>query len=280
MGRKYRLAGSLLALCLASCSPRSERPQEASAADGAASSRPGTTPHIAFRYDFSLRVADAKVRAQQNREADRCEAMGPERCRVIALEFATDDHGAGASLGVAVARGEARAFGNVAVAATEKDGGRLVSANFSGDDAGAVADEGTAAATRALERLAAIERDVARVDLPAAERAQLRAEAERLRGTKIEAAETARAARARIAMSPITLRWDGEGHAAGFVANPVKQAWLGFVASAVALIEGGLWLLAVLLPWLAAGALLWWLWRRPAFRRFRRSLRRPDADAA
>jgi hypothetical protein len=125
-----------------SYSVRAPEPAESRVGDGGADTIstppaeiPVGIPQIAYLFSYGFRVPGAKIAALQQRHADLCESKGPLLCRIIAMEQ-TDGDGAdpGGTLLLAVASGEARAFGKQLTTLAESSDGEQVSAGISGED--------------------------------------------------------------------------------------------------------------------------------------------------
>jgi hypothetical protein len=92
-------------------------------------------PQIAYVFSYGFRLAGPDIPALQQRHADLCESKGPLRCRIVAMDQATDagEYTAG-TLQLAVAADEARAFGKQLATIAERDDAKQVSAAISGED--------------------------------------------------------------------------------------------------------------------------------------------------
>lgn len=219
-----------------------------------------TSSTLAFTYAYRLTLPARSIDRVQEAHAAACEALGPPRCRITGMRYSVDaSGGVSAELTARVAAPLARRFGREAIAVAEREGASLTGADIGGsetspDDAAAGSIAGDAQAD-----LARIDRELARSDLPAAERATLQAQrAERLADQR-GATRVAAGTRASIATAPVSFSYT-TGHGAGFL-NQLREAGDTALASATVTLGALLWLLAVLGPPAVAVLALVLLWR-------------------
>lgn len=72
------------ALLLAGCSQRANND-----APGNPKGRfdPGETPGVAWKFSYDYLLSDGRIEAVQERHAARCEALGPQRCRITGMQY-------------------------------------------------------------------------------------------------------------------------------------------------------------------------------------------------
>jgi len=237
---------------------------------------------LAFSYDYDLTLPARAIADLQEAHAAACEALGTGRCRITGLNYTVDHTGTvSANLAMRVAAPLARRFARQAVVTAEHAGATLTGARIGGDD---VQPAATAAAQEAnvthAER-ARIDRELARSDLPAAERAELQSQRAAQIVTERGAVDTRRASEASLALAPIQFRYV-TGHGAGFI-NQLREAGDTATASVAATITATLWLLAVFGPPLVGLVIVVLLWRRfgaPLWARLLLATRRRDHEPA
>ncbi|MEH3159745.1 MAG: hypothetical protein PGN08_12955 [Sphingomonas taxi] len=219
-----------------------------------------TAAGLAFTYAYSLTLPARAIDELQEAHAAACEALGPERCRITGLTYNVDPAGdVSASLSARVAAPLARRFGRDAVSAAERAGATLTGAQIGGTEAAQEAAVATDQTADARMDLARIDRELARSDLPPAERSELQAQrATRLADLRT-AAHAQSGARTSIATAPVSFTYT-TGRGAGF-ANQLRDSGDTALASAAATLSAALWLLAVLGPPLLGLLLLFLLWR-------------------
>lgn len=219
-----------------------------------------TSAGLAFTYAYDLTLPARAIDRVQEAHAAACEALGPQRCRITGMHYTVNGAGGvSADLTARIAAPLARRFGREAIAAAEREGASLTGANIGGSEAsqddaaaGLVADDAQA-------DLARIDRELARSDLPAAERATLQAQrAERLADAR-SATRVAAGTRASIATAPVSFSYT-TGRGTGFL-NELRDAGDTAMASASVTLAAALWLLAGLGPPALGLLALAWLWR-------------------
>lgn len=270
-----------LAACLSSCSKREEGGPEGIVAQEEPASpdiSPTAAPGVAFSYGYNFKLDDQRISALQETHAAACESLGISRCRITGLRYSIDENEqVSAMLQVKLEPKIARQFGKNAVADVEKVGGKLVNAEFSGED------EGTAIRTASAEksdfeaRIADIERRLAGLKPGDRERTELQQQLDELRSQLATARQQIATSSERLANTPMTFNYYGKGGVPGFGGeNPVAEAWRLMIASGVTLISFVLKGLALLLPWAVLLALLLAAYRS----RFGRAVRRWWARSA
>lgn len=240
------------------------------------------TAGLAFTYSYGLTMPARSIASVQEAHAAACEALGSGRCRITGLGYTVDRAGAvSADLSVRVAAPIARRFAREAVTAAEQAGATLTGAHIGGDDvtpmqaaAARQSDDATVALTR-------IDRQLARPNLPAAERAELQSQ----RAAETQAARTAAATQtqgmASIASAPVDFHYE-TGRGSGLL-NSLRDSGDIAVASATATVTAITWLAAMLGPPLLALAVVAWLWLRfgaPLWRRIAATTRAGTDDPA
>jgi hypothetical protein len=220
-------------------------------------------PQIAYVYAFGYRIAGPKIPALQQRHTDLCESKGPQVCRIMAMSQSGDEgtyaHG---SLQLAVASGQARAFGRELGSLAESAEGEQVSATISGEDMSKQIVD-----TEARLRARTVLRDRL-MDVLATRRGTVAELVEAERGVarvneEIDQARSwLREMEGRVTYSRIDLTYTAGAPAKGGFLEPVRGA-IGSLGAIFGLILAGLIVIgSVALPVLAAilGAL--WLRRR------------------
>lgn len=96
---------------------------------------PVSLPRIAYTYEYGFRLPGDRIQSIQQRHADMCESQGPQVCRILDMSTsgAEGDY-ASAQLTLAVAAGQARAFGTRLAKSVEEGGGEPVSSTIAGED--------------------------------------------------------------------------------------------------------------------------------------------------
>jgi len=280
---------SFAALGLAACGQapqRSDAPRpvqspqtEAQGAGPPAQSRdagpnvsPTAAPGVAFNYRYSFRLPAERIAAVQERHAATCEQLGVRRCRITGMLYrVVGENDVEAMLSFNVDPAIARRFGRAGVEAVTQAEGMLTESLITGEDVGAQRTSRDIAQLR--EELRALEAQLGRGDLPPDERARIEAEVRELRA-QIAAAQNVRADQEEmLATTPMTFSY-GSGQFAPDEQRPslsvaLDRAINGFLYGGALLLV----ILITLLPWIAAGLLVWAL---VAFVR-RRWFRKPTA---
>jgi hypothetical protein len=257
--RRFVAIAGIAALALAGCSKAPESAETGGTLGPAMGN--ATVARLAFTYGYSLTLPARSIDDVQEAHAGACEALGPERCRITGITYNVDSAGdVSASLSANVAAPLARRFGRDAVTAAERAGATLTGANIGGTEA---APEVSAAAGQtgdAQADLARIDRELARSDLPAPERAELQSQ-RAVRLADLRTATTVRSgAQASIVTAPVRFSY-ATGRGTGFV-NRLRDSGDTALGSAAATLSAALWLLATFGPPLLGLLLLALLWRR------------------
>ena len=244
---------------------------------------PEVAPRVAYSYGYRFRVPSAALASVQERHLQLCLSMGQARCRIVSMRRSEHrpqaapaparDHGygggeppapdqPGASLEVQVAAPLADEFGRRLTASASESGGETVDRQIGAEDVSrAMVDSEARIRTREtlIRRLSALlETRSGNIEQAVqAERAINQAQ-EELDAARTWLAET----RSRVAMSSIAISYEPSGAAATPTQrDPIARA-LGQAAAigsqSVAVL---LLILALALPWGAAGLLVWYLAR-------------------
>ncbi len=275
-----RLRGSIVAVALmaglAACSQNDQN-----AAEGVAEAQeepsspdisPTAAPGVAFSYGYDFKVDDERISALQETHAAECEKLGIARCRITGLRYSVDENEqVSAMLQVKLEPTIARQFGKEAVAKVEKAGGKMVNAEFSGEDEGSAIRTTTAQKSDIEARIAEIERRLNGLKPGDRERTELQQQLDELRRQASEARQRIAAGEERLANTPMTFNYYGKGGVPGFGGeNPITEAWHLMISSAVTLVSFVLKAVAVVIPWAILMALLVGLYRSRVGRSIRR----------
>ncbi len=95
---------------------------------------PVSMPQIAYRFGYTFEVAGTNVKSLQERHADRCEALGPRKCRILSMDQSEDANSSNGTLQLAVAANLARSFGKELTTAAQGADAELVASSIDGDD--------------------------------------------------------------------------------------------------------------------------------------------------
>ena len=269
-----RYAIILAALFIAGCSkvdPSGPRAAEETAAalDGSdnAASGPDIAPTalagVAMNYAYSFRLPVERLAATQEQHAMQCEALGPTRCRIVAMRYHTNERRwISASLSVKLAPDLARRYGKQGLATVVANGGMLTDSEISSTDAGITVDASRKASASVATEQARIEAQLRQKGLGSTERSQLQARlaelSDRTRGIEEQGANAALL----LASTPLQFSYVsgevdntlGEGPMLG----GLKDGWANVVSGGAILLT----IVITLLPWAIAAALAIWLWRR------------------
>ena len=256
------VTGLTLAMLLAGCSARAPS-DDAGPAEG-----PGTgitvRAGIALQYAYRYQLPAAGIAAAQERHAAACERLGPDRCRITALQYRVDGpHRIAATLDVALAPAIARAYGRAATAAIVAAQGRLVETEIGSTDAGTAAADAVRQRSEATTRLTELNRRLADPRVRAEERTIIATEASALRERIDTASATVGTAATALAATPMHIVYDAGDLVRGFDrAAPLRDAFGSALDRLIAGLALLVTLIVTLLPWAAAVALGLWLWRR------------------
>lgn len=216
-------------------------------------------PQIAYVYGFTFRLPRDQMARTQERHLQLCEQLGSSRCRVRKMErSAGEGDYANGALSLSVAAPLARLFGDRLASAVSQAGGETADRSIDAEDLSKQIVD-TDARIRTKEAL--VRRLTVLLDNRSGNIAQA-VEAERAINQAQEELEQARAwvaqMRLRVAMSTIAIRYESSGTlGVGFV-EPLSDSFrvMGSLLgrSLAALIQ----LLALLLPWLLLGVIIWY----------------------
>lgn len=263
----------LICLALAACSK--------APGDDRAGGGPGETTRAAreaaFSYRYDFRLPSARIADAQEAQAQGCERLGPARCRITGMSYRLDSAGqVSASLGMELAAPIARRFGREAVKAIESAGGALTGAEILGTDTKAdrVAAERRADASR--EDLAEVERQLARLDLPAGVRRDLTARQATLTAERRLATQAGADVREQVAGTPILFTYRA-GSGVGLLAQLGDAARSGY-ASLSWTLAMAVTLIAYLAPPVLLLLLIALLWHHLGRRWWRRAFPTTTTD--
>lgn len=258
--------------------PRTAR--EAAVSGGMAP--PGISPHaapgVAFNYAYSFVLPSKAISAVQEQHAAACEKLGIARCRITGMRYSlSGEDSVSALLTFKLDPALARAFGKEGIAAVENAKGKLVDAAITGEDVGTQITASQRRSADAQAELSRIEARLAAGGIADRERAELTAQAARLRELLAGERDTRSAGEEQLADTPMTYDYTGdESFTLG--GNPVGDAAQGAWDSLITMIAFVLMAIGVALPWLALLAVVLMLWRSSAGLWLRSKLRgRPAA---
>ena len=212
---------------------------------------PSAAPGVAFAYAYDYRLDDKGISAIQERHAAACEQLGLSRCRITGLKYSIgEDEQVTAMLAVKLNPTIARQFGKQASAVVEAAGGRLVNAEFSGEDEGSAIATATTDRREVETRIAEIEKRIASLSSGDRERATLQSQLDDLRASLAESSKAIAVSQEKLANTPMTFNYYGKGGVPGFRGiNPLAESWSTFIASAVTMITVLLQVIGAVLPW-------------------------------
>ena len=229
-------------------------------------------PGVAFNYYYAFRLPNTRISAVQEEHAQMCEKLGLDRCRITGMRYRVDrEDDISAQLSFKLDPTIARSFGKQGIAAIEKAEGRLVNAEITGTDAGAVIEQSVRVGSQLSDELARIEGRLKQAGVPNAERAELTEQAGRLREQLRAASATRTEARASLATTPMVFDYNS-GNAV--VGNPLREAWSMAVSSFLTMVSFLIIAIGALLPWAILGGFGFWAVR--SILRTTRRLRRPE----
>lgn len=246
-----RLVGLSLIACFALTACSQQETGDRSAQEGIASPdvSPTAAPGVAFEYGYDFSLKDNRISQVQETHAAACEKLGISQCRITGLNYQINDRDrVSAMLQVKLDPGIARQFGKQATSAVEQSSGRLVRAQFTGEDVGTQIASTQDQKTELQGRIAEIERRLATTRLDR-ERTELQQQLDALRSQISDTTGQIAGGQRRLASTPMTFNYYGEGGIAGFNENPIKESWRLFVESGVTMINILLKVLGAILPW-------------------------------
>ncbi|KQM89311.1 hypothetical protein ASE73_06820 [Sphingomonas sp. Leaf24] len=119
-------------------------------------------PGVAFRYDYAFRLPAQRIAAAQERHADACERLGPDRCRITGMRYLrSPKNDVTADLQFSIVPALARSFGRDAIGVVERSEGGVRSVNVSGEDVGATIDAARTARNATIVERATVEKRIA-----------------------------------------------------------------------------------------------------------------------
>jgi hypothetical protein len=276
----------VLALAISGCGPapqgdrgstaqqtRGEPAQEmtADALEAPAGVAVTAAPGVAFNYHYAFSLPAERIPPAQEEHAAACEKLGIARCRITGLRYRLLGEGrVEAMLVFKLDPSLARQFGKEGIAAIQKAEGTLIDAEITGTDAGAAITRLATDRAQAQEELARIDRELARTNLPASERAELQRQRAEI-AQRIEAVRTSSSEqRESLANTPMVFDYRSGRAVRGFdpgapltssldLLAASAQATLAFVLGAVAVLGPPALVLLI--------GLLVWRWLRPRIRR-------------
>lgn len=259
--RKLLLAGA--ALFVGSCSAN----ESGGAGDGVSSSSPGRAWQ--FNYDFLL--ADKRIEQVQERHGARCEQLGPARCRITGMRYSVnEDDGVSGELQVKLNPAIARRLGRLALEDVRTVEGKLVRTEFVGEDVGTGVANARSTGDELTRQIADLQQRIDAAQVGSPERAELQRQLEALNARASEQRDLARGGEERLAATPVTFHYFGEGGIPGFRENPVRESFKLMASSFVTMISFVLKAVGVLLPWALLLTLLVLVWRSRPVRAARR----------
>jgi hypothetical protein len=223
---------------------------------------PTAVPGVAITYAYSFVLPPVHVAAAQEQHATQCEALGSSRCRITAMEF----HAAGrriyGSLAFKLAPDLARRFGKQATASVVGQGGMLSDAEINSTDAGITIGTADRSSASILSEQKDLDAQLAKTNLPAAERTQLQARSQSLIDTRRQLAAGRADAALLLASTPMTFRYAGGTVDTelrdGPLAGALMRGWTNIIDASLFMLT----LVITLLPWAGGIMLVIWLWRR------------------
>lgn len=253
---KRTAATILFASLLAACSGQSEdasQPQGVTeeSSVGSPDIAPSAAPGVAFTYAYDFRLDDGRIAVAQEAHAAACEKLGLARCRITGLKYTIgEDEQVTAMLAVKLDPVIARQFGKQSADTIETAGGRLVNAEFSGEDEGSAIRTATSERREIEARIAEIEKRLSTLGAGDRERTALQEQLDELRSSLSGKTQAIAASEERLANTPMTFNYYGKGGVPGFRGvNPLAEAWQMFVTSGVTMISFLLQMVGALLPW-------------------------------
>lgn len=253
---KRTAATILLASLLAACSGQGDDASQSDSVTeessiGSPDIAPSAAPGVAFTYAYDFRLDDGRIAVAQEAHAAACEKLGLARCRITGLKYTIgEDEQVTAMLAVKLDPVIARQFGKQSADTIETAGGRLVNAEFSGEDEGSAIRTATTERREIEARIAEIEKRLSTLGAGDRERTALQEQLDELRSSLSGKTQAIAASEERLADTPMTFNYYGKGGVPGFRGvNPLAEAWQMFVTSAVTMISFLLQAVGALLPW-------------------------------
>lgn len=235
---------------------------------GAPAIAPTAAPGVAFNYRYAFRLPNNRIAAVQEQHAQTCEKLGIAKCRITGMRYSlVDGDDVSAYLQFKLAPELARQFGKDGIAAVTAAEGMLVDSEISGTDEGSNIKQSAVRSAGVRDRLADVERQLARGDLKGAERAQLQQQAENLRNQLDNEAQSRSDSEEALANTPMTFHYGSGSTIPGFDgSSPLKESWRAAVSSFMTMLGFVLLAVGISLPWLLLAALVVALWRTKPMR--------------
>ena len=235
--------------------------ESAARAPGAPGIGVTAAPGVAFNYRYAFRLPAQRIAAVQEEHAVACEKLGVDRCRITGMLYRlVNDRDIEAMLAFKLDPAAAREFGKQGIASVVRSEGMLTESEITGEDAGSEIVAATRSVAQLEEELRKIEAQLARPGLPPAERAELQAQAERLRES-VRATRATRSERQEsLAKTPVVFRYGSGELAPGFdddspIGDALRRAGDNVVGGVAVMIV----LLITLVPCILLGALGLWV---------------------
>ena len=263
----------VLPFLLAACSEKpSDANEAASGPDVSVSSAPG----IAVKYRYGFRLPVERIAATQEDHAAQCEALGPATCRVAGMTYHVGrDRSVSGSLELRLAPDAARRFGRQAIDAVGKRGGMLVDARIDSEEAGSAQTAARADIASRNNDRTQIEQQLAKPGRASTERTTLQQRLASLADDNRQSDYAARLAAFKLAQTPVTFDYQSGSVDLSLSDGPVLGAIKDGMSNIVAGFAMILLIVITLLPWIAAVAIVVWLWTR-CFRWMNRPQTTPD----
>lgn len=251
-------------------------PPATQARDAGPNVSPTAAPGVAFNYRYAFRLPSERIAEVQERHAATCEQLGVRRCRITGMLYrVTGENDVEAMLSFQLDPAIARHFGRAGVQAVTQADGMLTESMITGEDVGSGIRRNNRDIAQMREELRELEARLGQGNLTPDERPRIEAQVRELRA-EIEAAQNDNADQGELlATTPMTFNY-GSGEFAPGQQRPSLRVALDRAVNGF--LYGGTLLLVILitlLPWVAAGVIVWAL---VAFVR-RRWFRRPAAAA-
>lgn len=281
----HLLSLTALALVLCSCSEsdkQSGRSQEAQRDDTSSPPNisPSAAPGVGFNYDYGFSVPDERIAATQEVHATTCEKLGLERCRITGITYSVDQNEQViAELDLKLDPLIARQFGKSAQQSVEANDGKLFRLQISSSDEGQAIEQATKQKNDKTSQIAQLQQELAKTKAGTEARTNIISQIQALQQQTSDQSRSIETSQAALASTPMEIHYYGRGGVPGFRGNPVRAAWITFVATVVWLVKILLQVLAILIPLGVLIALLVAMWRsRPvrALRRWLASARETD----
>lgn len=271
-------------LALAACGQKAEhgptRTERMDIADAApatmaAGRAPGidvtAAPGVAFTYANGYRLPSDAIAAVQERHAQACEQLGVQRCRITGMRYRLlGEHNIEGELTFKLAPADARGFTKAGTAEVERAHGTLVDAEITGTDTQPVTENADTLRARAQAELKRLDTAIAAART-GSERAELQAQRAAIAEQLAAATDTGNAARASLASTPVTFRYESGPAVRGFdTSAPFTSAINTGITSIETTLAVVLALLAIFGPPALVVALV--VWGIIAFRRSRRGM--------